>query len=96
VALLISYLLDAPDRPLFEITHRDGSRDVYRTEATPPLTRNGRRPIYVLTSPRSFSGGEGLAFLLQDLKRAVVVGEGTAGAANPGRDPGQSLYAPKA
>ena len=47
--------------------------------------RNAKRPVYVLTSPRSFSGGEGLAFLLQDLKRAVVIGEVTAGAANPGR-----------
>ena len=85
VALLVSYLLDAAGQPLFEIVRRDGSRDVYRTDATPPAARDGRRPIYVLTSPRSFSGGEGLAFLLQDLKRAVVVGEVTAGAANPGR-----------
>jgi C-terminal processing protease CtpA/Prc len=41
--------------------------------------------VYVLTSARSFSGGEGLAYLLQDMKRATVVGERTAGAANPGR-----------
>ena len=39
----------------------------------------------MLTSARTFSGGEGLAFLLQELKRAVVIGEVTAGAANPGR-----------
>ena len=60
-------------------------RTVYTTEATPPLTRNARRPIYVLTSPRTFSAGEGLAFILQERKRAVVIGEVTAGAANPGR-----------
>ncbi len=83
VALLVSYLLDGPERPLFEIVARSGSRETYRTEPTP--TRSANRPVYVLTSPRSFSGGEGLAFLLQDLKRAVVIGEATAGAANPGR-----------
>ena len=83
VALLISYLLEPPERALFEIVTRSGSRETYRTEPTP--TRNAKRPVYVLTSPRSFSGGEGLAFLLQDLKRAVVIGEATAGAANPGR-----------
>jgi len=85
VALLLSYLLDAAARPLFDIVHRDGSKDSYTTEATPPPTRNAARPIYVLTSPRTFSAGEGLAFLLQEWKRAVVIGEVTAGAANPGR-----------
>lgn len=83
VALLVSYLLDAPERPLFEIVARNGSRETYHTEPAP--TRNAKRPVYVLTSRRSFSGGEGLAFLLQDLKRATVIGEVTAGAANPGR-----------
>lgn len=85
VALLLGYLLDAAARPLFEIVHRDGSKDSYTTEVTPPATRNANRPVYVLTSPRTFSAGEGLAFLLQELKRAVVIGEVTAGAANPGR-----------
>jgi len=84
VALLIGYLVDAPVQ-LFDIVRRDGSREAYATEATPPATRNGRRPIYVLTSSRTFSGGEGLPFLLQEMKRAVVIGEVTAGAANPGR-----------
>jgi C-terminal processing protease CtpA/Prc len=83
VALLVSYLLDPPERPLFEIVGRSGSRETYQTE--PTATRNGKRAVYVLTSPRSFSGGEGLAFMLQDLKRALVIGEITAGAANPGR-----------
>jgi retinol-binding protein 3 len=85
VALLLGYLLDSASQPLFEIVHRDGSRDSYTTEATPPLTRNARRLIYVLTSPRTFSAGEGLAFILQERRRAVVIGEVTAGAANPGR-----------
>ena len=85
VALLVSYLLDRPATPLFEIVRRDGSKDIYRTEAPPLPSQNARRPIYVLTSSRTFSAGEGLAFLLQELARGVVIGEVTAGAANPGR-----------
>lgn len=85
VALLISYLLDEPGRPLFEIRPRTGTPDVYVTQSVSPQIRDGQRPVYVLTSSRSFSGGEGLAFLLQDMKRALVIGEVTAGAANPGR-----------
>jgi C-terminal processing protease CtpA/Prc len=38
--------------------------------------------VFVLTSARTFSGGEGFALLLQELGRAVVIGERTAGAAN--------------
>jgi hypothetical protein len=85
VALLIGYLIEGTGQSLFEIVHRDGSKAIYRTPEEAPATRNVRRPIYVLTSARTFSGGEGLAFLLQERKRAVVIGEVTAGAANPGR-----------
>lgn len=40
------------------------------------------RPVYILTSPRTFSGGEALAYDLQALKRATVVGEVTRGGAH--------------
>jgi C-terminal processing protease CtpA/Prc len=33
------------------------------------------RPIYALTSANTFSGGEELAYDLQALKRATIVGE---------------------
>ncbi len=93
VALFINYLIEGVGQPLFEIVRRDGSKEIYRTPEEAPATRNARRPIYVLTSARTFSGGEGLAFLLQELKRAVVIGEVTAGAANPGRPyPAGELY----
>jgi C-terminal processing protease CtpA/Prc len=39
----------------------------------------------VLTSSRAFSAGEGFAFLLQERHRAMVIGQRTAGAANPGQ-----------
>jgi len=84
--LLMSYLLDEPDLPLFDIIPRTGDTDSYRTEpASTSMQRNGRRPIFVLTSSKTFSGGEGFAYLTQERKRAVIIGERTAGAANPGR-----------
>lgn len=41
-------------------------------------------PLYVLTSGRTGSAAESIAFTLQSAKRAQVVGERSAGAANPG------------
>ena len=41
------------------------------------------KPIFVLTSPRTFSGAEEFAYGLQMLKRAVVVGEASGGGAHP-------------
>jgi hypothetical protein len=85
VALLAGYLFDQPGKPLFDIVPRSGPAVHYATPSPAVDSRNGARPTYVLTSARTFSAGEGLAFILQDERRAVVVGEQTAGAANPGR-----------
>jgi hypothetical protein len=81
-ALLVSYLFDRPRMPLFEMVERSGEVTRYATEQARLPGSNGTRPVYVLTSARTFSGGEGLAFLLQELGRAVVIGETTAGTAN--------------
>jgi hypothetical protein len=86
VAFLMSYLFDEAGLALFEIDHRAPEpADSYATESTPPPERDPRRPVHVLTSARTFSAGEGLAFLVQERHRAEVVGETTAGAANPGK-----------
>lgn len=85
VATLASYLFDEANLPLFKIISRDGSSQQYATLPTPPRNRNPSKPIYVLTSAQTFSAGEGLALILQERKRAMVVGEVTAGAGNPGR-----------
>lgn len=42
------------------------------------------RPVYVLTSKRTFSGGEEFAYDMQTQKRGVIVGESTGGGSNPG------------
>lgn len=86
VVLVASYLLGKPNLSLFTIHPRSGpSNRVYQTAEVDAWDREGNRPIFVLTSQRTFSGGEGMAFLLQEHQKAVVIGEQTAGAANPGR-----------
>ncbi len=41
-------------------------------------------PLYILTSNRTFSGGEEFCYNMQTRKRATLVGEVTGGGANPG------------
>jgi C-terminal processing protease CtpA/Prc len=86
VALLVSYMFNQPGLPLFDIVHRPPEpTDHYYTEPTILPDSNSKRPVYVLTAARTFSAGEGFAFILEERHRAEVIGETTAGAANPGR-----------
>jgi hypothetical protein len=85
VAYVASYLFNKANLPLFDIIPRSGDTRVYRTETAVLPGSDGARPVYALTSKGTFSAGEGLAFILQERRRAAVVGETTAGAANPGR-----------
>jgi C-terminal processing protease CtpA/Prc len=84
-ALLLSCFFDDAALPLFEIVPRSGPAHGYTTERSPLRDRHGKRPAYVLTAERTFSAGEGIAFILQERGRAEIIGERTAGAANPGR-----------
>ena len=85
VALLTSYFFDLPKLPLFEIIPRVGNARPYATASPAIPDRNAKRPAFVLTAKRTFSAGEGFAFILQERRRATIIGEQTAGAANPGR-----------
>lgn len=86
VAFLSSYLFDQRTH-LNDLYWRDGNRtQEFWTDPSVPGTRYGQaRPVYVLTGPRTFSGGEEFAYDMQQLKRATLVGATTGGGANPGR-----------
>ena len=85
-AFVMSYFFETAGLPLFDIVHRSEPAPTRYSTTLPAVAgRDERRPAYVLTSARTFSAGEGLAFLLQERRRVEVIGEVTAGAANPGR-----------
>ena len=85
VALICSYLFDERvhlndiyDRPA-------GTTEQYWTLPHVPGPKfGGEKPIFVLTSNRTFSGAEELSYNLQQNKRATLVGETTKGGAHPG------------
>ncbi|MFI0903058.1 S41 family peptidase [Streptomyces sioyaensis] len=55
----------------------------YWTLSHLPAPRYLYRPVYVLTSATTFSGGEDVAYTLQAYERAKVIGETTRGGAHP-------------
>ena len=54
------------------------------TWAYVPGKRYLTKPMYVLTSRKTFSGAEQFAYDLKNLKRATIIGDTTGGGANPG------------
>lgn len=85
VAWLASYLFDSRTHLNDLAWRKDNKTDAFWTEATVPGKCYGQtKPVYVLTSPRTFSGGEEFSYDMQQLKRATLVGETTGGGANPG------------
>lgn len=85
VALLCTYLFDDEPVHLNDLYFREGNRTTeFWTLPYVPGKRYGNKPVYVLTSRRTFSGAEEFANNLKTLKRATIVGEATGGGANPG------------
>jgi len=84
VAHLLSHFFAAGDvRHLNDIYSRPTNlTQQYWTNPSVPVRYTG--PVYVLTSKRTFSGGEEAAYDFQTQKRATLVGETTGGGANPG------------
>lgn len=83
--LITGYLLDEGGQSLTGTYNRP--RDEHRASTSPswvPGRRfGGTRPLYILTSRRTFSAAEALAYNLQALGRATIVGEVTGGGAHP-------------
>jgi len=86
VALLLSYFLGPTPVHLWDLYQRIPDRtDQGWTSRYVPGERLLAQPVFVLTSGRTFSASEALAYTLKQLRRATIVGERTAGGANPGR-----------
>jgi len=84
VSFLSSYLFPDGEVHLSDVIEGpDGRTRQHWTYAYVPGPRYLDRPVCVLTSATTFSGGEALAYDLQALGRAVVVGERTRGGAHP-------------
>lgn len=84
VAFVCSYLLD--ERTHLNTMHwRRGGRteQSWSLPHVPGARFGGSKPLYVLTGGSTFSAAEELAYDLQQLGRAVVVGEPTRGGAHP-------------
>ncbi len=83
VALLCSYLF--VERTHLNDLHFPGAAETieYWTDPAVPGPRfGGDKPVWVLTSRKTISAAEEFAYDLQQLGRAIIVGETTAGAAN--------------
>jgi len=86
VAFWCSYLFPGADTHLTDIFHADtGETEQFWTLAYVPGSRYLDRPVYLLTSHETFSGGEDLCYSLQAQGRAQVIGETTGGGAHPTR-----------
>lgn len=83
VAYLMSHFFPLGDqRHLIDIYNRptDTTRQFW---TVPTVAQRYDKPVYVLTSARTFSGGEDCAYDFQTQKRGTLVGETTGGGSNP-------------
>lgn len=86
IPMLCSYFFARPTH-LNDIYWRpENSTRQFWTWAHVPGKRYLDKPIYLLTSHRTFSGAEELAYDLKNLKRATLVGETSGGGAHGGGD----------
>ena len=83
--LVASYLF-TPERQQLTSMY-DRPTDTLTQNYTQPYVPGKRfgpdKPVYVLISPRTFSAAEALAYNLQALERATIVGEPSGGGAHP-------------
>lgn len=84
VALLASYFFDRPTHLSDIELPRRGEREQMWTSAKVDGPRYGiKRPVIILISRETFSGGEDFAYSMQSLRRATIIGEVTQGGAHP-------------
>ncbi len=86
ITLLLSWLFPAGERVhVNDFYMRDGDRtEQFWTLTTLPIPRYAGKEVYVLTSSRTGSAAEEFAYDIKNLKRGTLIGETSAGGANPG------------
>jgi C-terminal processing protease CtpA/Prc len=84
VSLFMSYFLEAKSIVVNTIYWRfENQTDTFTTTLDLPGPRYLNRALFALTGPKTFSAGEEFVYDLQALRRGRLIGERTAGAANP-------------
>jgi hypothetical protein len=84
IAYVLSYLFDEQTHVNDIYTRTSNETQQFWTlPHVAGQTFGGKKPIYVLTSNRTFSGGEEFAYDLKNLRRATLIGETTGGGAHP-------------
>lgn len=85
IGLLSSYLFDdVVHLNDFYIRETDTRRQFWTSPHVQGRRYGAGKPVYVLTSTRTFSAAEEFTYNLKNLKRATIVGETTGGGAHPG------------
>jgi hypothetical protein len=86
VALVASYLLP-PHTHINDLWTRatDSTEQFFTRDSVPGRHYAAEKPVYVLTSHDTFSGGEEFTYDLKTQKRATIIGETTGGGAHPVR-----------
>ncbi len=85
IGFISSYLFNKPVHLNDFYVRETGRRQSFHTSETVAGQRYGEsKPVYILTSNRTFSAAEEFTYNLKNLKRAVIVGETSGGGAHPG------------
>jgi C-terminal processing protease CtpA/Prc len=83
IPFLTSYLLEEPTHINSIYNRSEDTHVPMWTQKYVPGKRYLDKPVYILTSSYTFSGGEEFAYNLKHLKRGIVIGEVTGGGAHP-------------
>jgi hypothetical protein len=82
-AHIASYLFDEPTRLSSRYNYITGELTEYWTSPEAEGRRFGSRPLFLVIGAETFSAAECFAYDMKHLGRATLVGERTAGGANP-------------
>ncbi len=85
VAFIASYLFNERTRLNDIYERKENKTTEYWTQPEVPGKKLAGKPVFVLTSKRTFSAAEDFTYALKNLKRATIIGETTGGGAHPTR-----------